>query len=180
MFSICRNSSKIGFGKNSVCIGIYSVLKGCACRRGRVTIICIYIYIDASTYLCIHLSIYLCVCLSVCLFVYLYLSAYLCIYIGISIPISTCTAVSPQEQTRSAPRSQVGPSAEALGPQYGPLIWTPIHINDVPRTNQGPTKQIPPESKGPITRVHRTTLGLGGCRLVVATISLVSWFLCGA
>ena len=34
VFSICRNSSKIGFGKNGVCIGIYSVFKGCACRRG--------------------------------------------------------------------------------------------------------------------------------------------------
>ena len=34
VFPICRNSSKIGFGNNGVCIGIYSVVKGCACRRG--------------------------------------------------------------------------------------------------------------------------------------------------
>ena len=34
---ICRNSSKIGFGKNGVCIGIYSVFKGCACRSRGVT-----------------------------------------------------------------------------------------------------------------------------------------------
>ena len=35
VLSICRNSSKIGIGKkNGVCIGIYSVFEGCACRRG--------------------------------------------------------------------------------------------------------------------------------------------------
>ena len=33
VFPICRNSSKLGFGKNGVCIGVYSVFKGCACRR---------------------------------------------------------------------------------------------------------------------------------------------------
>ena len=54
VFSICRNSSKIGFGKKGVCIGMYSVFKGCACRRGggdhTYTYICIYVNIYTHTY----------------------------------------------------------------------------------------------------------------------------------
>ena len=48
VFSICRNSSKIGFGKKDVCIGILSVFKGCACRWGGVTI---YMYVCVRTYI---------------------------------------------------------------------------------------------------------------------------------
>ena len=46
MFPICRNSSKIGFGKKRRLYQYYSVFKGCACRVGGVTIyIYMYIYI---------------------------------------------------------------------------------------------------------------------------------------
>ena len=34
VFPICRNSSKIGFGKKGICIGIYSVFKGDVCVVG--------------------------------------------------------------------------------------------------------------------------------------------------
>ena len=56
-FSICRNSSKIGFEKKGVCIGIYSVFKGCACRRGVTTYFYVYIHTHTSyTYAQIHVN----------------------------------------------------------------------------------------------------------------------------
>ena len=42
VFSICRNSSKIGFGKNGVCTGIYSVFKGVRVVGGVTIYICIH------------------------------------------------------------------------------------------------------------------------------------------
>ena len=68
VFPICRNSSKIGFGKNGVCIGIYSAFKGWACRTGGDHIyihICkhkylhIYIYIRMHTYIRIYVEPYM-------------------------------------------------------------------------------------------------------------------------
>ena len=79
VFPICRNRSEIGFEKNDVCISIHSVFKGCACRRGRVTIY-IYMYITCmyvNTRLCIYICVY---------------HTYMCIYIYIH--IYTCTYVS--------------------------------------------------------------------------------------
>ena len=55
VFPICRNSSKIGFGKNGVCVGIYSVFKGCACRRGGYHI---YLYIYIHTFIRLYIHIY--------------------------------------------------------------------------------------------------------------------------
>ena len=54
MFPICRNSSKIGFGKNGVCIGIYSVFKGCECRRGVTIYIYVYIHICIDPKLAVY------------------------------------------------------------------------------------------------------------------------------
>ena len=48
-----------------------------------------------------------------------------------------------------------------MGPWYGPLIWNRIYTNYIPHAKQGPIEQTPPESKGPTTKAHRKTLGLG-------------------
>ena len=60
MFPICRNSSKIGFGKNGVCIGIYSDFKGRACRRGAGDHIYVYIhiYVDTDMHTCTHVCVH--------------------------------------------------------------------------------------------------------------------------
>ena len=46
-FQTVETAPKLDWGKKGVCIGIYSVFKGCACRRGGVTI---YIYICIYTH----------------------------------------------------------------------------------------------------------------------------------
>ena len=90
MFPICRNSSKIGFGKNGVCIGIYCVFKGCACRGG-VTI-CIYVYIRVYIYVYVYVHvhvhvhvyvdtyIYIHVCMCMYVYMYMYMYMYMSMY----------------------------------------------------------------------------------------------------
>ena len=62
VFSNCRNSSKIGFRKNGVCITIYSVFQGCACRRGGTIYVYTYVFAYTCIFIYIYVYMYICVC----------------------------------------------------------------------------------------------------------------------
>ena len=70
-FQTVETAPKLDSEKNGVCIGIYSVSKGCACRRGGVTIY-IYIYMYICTYVCM----YACMCTD------MYVCTYACFVCG--------------------------------------------------------------------------------------------------
>ena len=64
-----------------------------------------------------------------------------------------------------------------VGPQYGALIWTPIHKNHIPYAKYGTIEQTPPESEGPKTKALRKTLRMIAAianPLPVLTIALLS------
>ena len=90
-FQYVETDPKLDSEKGSVCVGIYSVFKGCACRRGGDHMY-IYIYMYASAFASIFTStsfastgIYICIYLHLHLHLRLYLYLYLhlrtCLYI---------------------------------------------------------------------------------------------------
>ena len=78
-------NSKIGLAKNGVCIGIYSVFKGCVCVEGGVTIyIYICIYIDICIYIYTYVHVYT---------TYVYMFIYVHIYIYVCTPLHVYTYI---------------------------------------------------------------------------------------
>ena len=69
-FQSVETAPKLDSEAKGVCIGIYSVLKGLACRRG----VTIYIYIY------IHIDVYMCMCICVCAYVFLHTYIYIYVY----------------------------------------------------------------------------------------------------
>ena len=83
LFSICRNSSKIGFGIHGGCI-VYSFLRGVRVVGG-VTIyiyICIYVYNCITLFICLHSECErVCVCACVYESTYINVKVHMYIYI---------------------------------------------------------------------------------------------------
>ena len=86
VFPICRHRSpKLDSEKGSVCVSIYSVLQGCACRWGGGEgaggdLISLFIYICPHVYTyCGHISIYK-----------MYMDTYIHIYIYMYMKVRTC------------------------------------------------------------------------------------------
>ena len=68
-FQSVEADRKFDSEKDSVCVGIYSVFKGCACRRGVTIYVYIHVYIYVYTYTYVYLHIYTCICICVCMYI---------------------------------------------------------------------------------------------------------------
>ena len=70
MFSSCRNSSKIGFGKMAF-VSVFTVFLRGVRVVGGVTIY-IYIYMHVCTYVCIYIYTHISICIRTCIFIYIH------------------------------------------------------------------------------------------------------------
>ena len=122
MCKICRNSSKVGFGKNGVCIGVYRVFQGCAFHGG-----------DGHIYTYIYIAI-------MYMFVYLQRQPPKSLAARPQSPGPGAAAprCGPRGSGEEAPREPAAPGCR--GPAAGSVVGTPRDFKDSMRFDsvQGP------------------------------------------